>query len=232
MKYRNKMTRYGLSALTAALLSSVAPVAAYAQAAPDSSNALLIAILVKRGVITKSDAAEIMHQVAAEQAEAAAAPVRTTAPAVAPQATAVASTSPDGTIHVTYVPRNVQEQIATQVKQEVLATEQAQGYAMPDQIPDWVNHLHIYGDIRTRYEGDMFPSGNDDLGDLPNFNAINTGSPFDTSQANPNFPPQLNTDQNRNRFELRARLGVDADLGDGFSTGIRIATGQTNSPVS
>jgi hypothetical protein len=233
MKYRNKMTRYGLSALTAVLLSGVAPVAAYAQAAPDSSNALLIAILVKRGVITKSDAAEIMHQVAAEQAEAAAAPVRTAVPAsIAPRATAVASTSPDGTIHVTYVPRNVQEQIATQVKQEVLATEQAQGYAAPNQIPDWVNHIHIYGDVRTRYEGDMFPSGNDNTGGLPNFNAINTGSPFDTSQANPNFPPQLNTDQNRNRFELRARLGVDADLGDGFTVGIRIATGQTNSPVS
>ena len=206
---------------------------------------MLIQILVQKGVLSKSEGQSIIRQARSEAAAARARPAPAPAAVAAPAAppvpvapavpvptTVATSTSPDGAVHVTYIPPNVRQEIAQQVESQVLSTEQKQGYAAPYEVPDWVKHIHIYGDIRTRYEGDAFPSGNDDTGDLPNFNAINTGSPFDTSAANPNFPPQLNTNADRNRFELRARLGVDADLGDGWMVGIRIATGQTNSPVS
>ena len=229
MIHRNKMSRRGLPALTVMLLATVCAPPAYAQAAPDPLN-LLVRDLVKKGELDPADAQAI---IAASQAERAAAPapsVMATAEPASPPVTAVPTTDADGTIHVTYIPQNVRDQIASTVKQQVLAQEQAQGYAAPNQIPDWVDHIHVYGDLRTRYEADLFPSGNDP--EITNFNAINTGSPFDTSQSNPDFEPRNDSTQNRNRFELRARLGVDADLGDGFTLGIRLATGQTDSPVS
>ncbi len=64
-----------------------------------------------------------------------------------------------------------------------------------------------------------------------NFNAINTGSPYDVGSLTQNFPTYDAT-KDRNRAILRARLGMDADLTNGFSAGIRIATGSDNSPVS
>ncbi len=217
-----------LLAGAAVLLASLAPALALAQtASPDPANALLIAILVKRGVISRSDADSIMHEVAAEQEEA-----KAQAAVPVPSTVTTSSVSPDGTIHVTYVPKIVRDQITRQVKNEVLAQEQAQGYAAPDQMPDWVRHVRIYGDFRARYETDLFPKGNDNSGAFPNFNAVNTGSPYDTSTANNNFPPSNNVDQNRTRFRIRARLGVDADLGDGFEVGFRLATGENDSPVS
>jgi hypothetical protein len=243
MSYRKNLTRYGVPTLTALLLSTVLAGPALAQGATsgDIESQLLIAIMVKKGLLTKSEGRSIIQEArsetAAVQAQAAAAPVA--APSAVPTASAIpvpttvaTSTSPDGTIHVTYIPPNVRQEIAQQVESQVLSTEQTKGYAAPNEVPDWVHRITIYGDIRTRYEGDLFPSGNDTVGGLPNFNAINTGSPFDTSQANQNFPPQLNANADRNRFRLRARLGADADLGDGWTAGIRIATGENDSPVS
>ena len=46
------------------------------------------------------------------------------------------------------------------------------------------------------------------------------------------FPPELDVDEDRDRFRLRARVGLGADLADGFSAGLRIATGESNSPVT
>jgi hypothetical protein len=45
-------------------------------------------------------------------------------------------------------------------------------------------------------------------------------------------PPLYNVDENRDRFRLRARLGMDADLFDAFTASVRIATGDSRSPVS
>jgi hypothetical protein len=126
----------------------------------------------------------------------------------------------------------VRNQIANAVAAQVTAQQQAQGYSGNTQVPEWVNRIHISGDFRFRDEEDLFPRGNANTGQFPNFNAINTGAPFDTSASNTNFPPSLNVDQNRNRFRLRARIGVDADLGQGFTLGFRLATGENDSPVS
>ncbi len=42
----------------------------------------------------------------------------------------------------------------------------------------------------------------------------------------------INTSQNRDRARLRVRLGADIDIADSFVGGLRIATGDSNSPVS
>lgn len=140
-----------------------------------------------------------------------------------------APASPDD-VRVTYIPEPVKMQIKEEIKLE-LATDRASGkWANNILIPKWVDKVHPFFDFRLRYEGDYFPTGNDVTGAFPNFNAINTGLPFDTTGNQ--FAPQLNADQNRNQFRIRARFGADINMGENFTSGFRVATGQNNSPVS
>jgi putative porin len=153
---------------------------------------------------------------------------RTAVPAAAPAPAEPAV--PEDTVRVTYVPEVVKEQLRQEVKQDVLDEAHQEGWATPGNVPDWVTRFRLFGDVRLRYEGDFYPSGNDDTGAFPNFNAINTGAPFDT--AGNVFSPQINVDQDRERFRIRARLGSEIDLGQNFSAGLRAATGSDDAPVS
>ncbi|MDB6006132.1 MAG: hypothetical protein JWR15_3119, partial [Prosthecobacter sp.] len=56
------------------------------------------------------------------------------------------------------------------------------------------------------------------------------GQPYDTSSTQ--FAPQINADQDRDRVRLRLRMGTEIDLGDNFTMGVRLGTGDSNSPVS
>ncbi len=172
--------------------------------------------------------------------ESAAAPRRTVARAKTQQsreepsdATASSAEAPpdnDDEIRVTYVPDVVKEQLREEVKQDVMDQARRENWASPRLLPDWILRFRLFGDFRLRYDGEFYPPNNDNTGAFPNFNAINTGAPFDT--AGTLFSPQLDVDQNRERFRLRARLGAGVDLGENFTTGIRIASGENDSPVS
>jgi hypothetical protein len=181
----------------------------------------LINRLVERGVLTKGDAAELITQAEADAAQA-----RAEAKADAAQGLAM----DDDTVRVTYVPETVKAEIREQLKDMVLAQARVEGWANPRAFPDWTSRVTLFGDVRLRYEGVFFPDGNDNTGSFPNFNAINTGAPFDISGTQ--FSPQQNVDQERLRLRLRARLGVDVNLEDGFSAGMRVATGESNTPTS
>jgi len=137
---------------------------------------------------------------------------------------------PADTVRVTYVPEVVKQELREEIKRDVMDQAREENWASPRTFPDWVTRFRLFGDLRIRYEGMRFPSGNDNTGAFPNFNAINTGAPFDVSGSV--FSPQLNVDQDRNRLRLRARLGAAVDLGQNFTTGLRLATGENNSPVS
>ncbi|MBV8211876.1 MAG: putative porin [Verrucomicrobia bacterium] len=139
---------------------------------------------------------------------------------------------PDNTVRVTYIPEIVKNQLREQIEQDVLRDARRVDDKLGPEplIPGWVNRITPFGDIRLRYELNNFPGGNDNTGAFPNFNAINTGSPFDT--AGTSFPPEYNVDKDRERFRFRVRVGLNADLGDGFSIGIRGATGENDSPVT
>ena len=211
-------------------------------AAPDTVSTSfavnLLKRLVKRGILTQDDADELTKQAqndaatarAQSQADAAAA-----SQAVVSQVTEkVAAMAPpppsDNTVSVPYIPDNVKQEIADEVKAGVIKQALAENWAAPRAIPDWVPRFRFTGDVRTRYEGDFFPDTNDNTGAFPNFNAINTGAPFDV--AGTEFSPQNDVDQDRERFRIRARIGADVDLEDGFTAGIRLATGQDDSPVT
>ncbi|HSI11885.1 MAG TPA: putative porin [Chthoniobacter sp.] len=196
----------------------------------------LINRLVERGVLTKQDsqdlirlaeddaavaratAATVAHDVATAR-EAAQAAVQQTAPPVT-----------DDQVRVTYIPESVKAQMREEIRDEVLAKAREENWAAPNAIPDWVPRFRVAGDIRVRYEGDFFPGGNDNTGAFPIFNTINTGAPFDV--AGTSFSPQNNVDANRNRFRIRMRLGAEVAMGNGFTVGMRVGSGQDNSPVT
>lgn len=206
----------------------------------------LINLMVKRGLITKDDADDLIKQAEQEAATARAqAAVAQAAPAQAPGSSQAAGApgaptpatpadADDDTVHVAYVPDVVKNQIRDEVKADVMKQAHDEHWASADTTPDWVHRFHVTGDIRTRYEGDFFPDGNaTGSRAVFNFNAINTGSPLDVNTlTSKSFTPVYNVDQNRNRFRLRARIGAGIDLGENFTAGMRIGTGSDDQPVS
>jgi hypothetical protein len=197
----------------------------------------LIRRMVKKGLLGQDEADELISQaendasIARAQASAmqtAIAQVQRETQQYIPDP-ALMATGED-TMRVTYIPDNVKAEMREQIKQEVMDSAKREHWASPKLVPDWSMHLRLFGDIRVRGQYDSFPDGNDNTGAFPNFNAINSGSPFDTSGTL--FSPQLNVDRDRQRLRLRVRVGAEADLGNGFSAGLRIATGETNSPVT
>ncbi len=202
----------------------------------------LINKLVQRGILTKEDASDMIKQaeaeaqVAREQAQAdmfaiaQAAAIQAATEQIA-IAAAGAPASPDD-VGVTYIPEPVKMQIKEDIKSELLAENKAGSFRMGPQpyVPAWVAKFRPTVDFRFRYENDSFPQGNDDTGSFPNFNSINTGAPFDVTGNE--FAPQFNTTQDRNRFRIRLRLGAEMDINDYVTAGVRIATGENNSPVT
>ena len=191
---------------------------------------------VERNILTKQDAQDLI-KLAEDDANIArakedtiahdAAMARETAQA-AMQQTAPPVT--DDQVRVTYIPESVKAQMREEIKQEVMSAARAENWVAPNSVPDWVPRFRVAGDIRVRYEMDSFPAGNDNTGAFPIFNSINTGAPFDVSGTV--FSPQNNVDQNRQRYRFRTRIGAEITMDEGFTTGIRIGSGQDNQPVT
>ncbi len=193
--------------------------------------------MVKKGLLSQEEAEELISQAEIDAAQARAqaqsmqsalAQVQRDTQQYVPDP-ALKSMGED-TMRVTYIPDNVKAEMREQIKQEVMDSAKREHWASPNLVPDWSMRIRLFGDIRVRGEYDSFPSGNDNTGAFPNFNAINTGAPFDTSGTV--FSPQNNVDRNRERMRLRVRIGAEADLGNGFSAGLRIATGEDNAPIT
>jgi hypothetical protein len=204
--------------------------AAAGTAPPTESTVInLINLLVKQGVLTKASAAGLIAQAQAEAAQAKAASA--SAPRAAAAAAVVNAPTQPGDVAVPYVPQVVRDQIRDQVKQEVVAQAKAENWAQPNTFPDWVSRITISGDVRVRDEGEFFSPRN--VTGLTNFAAINSGTPFDVNpNTNTSSPPVLNTTQDRNEASVRARLGVTAVLSDQLSTGVQLASGDTDGPTS
>ena len=191
-----------------------------APAAPSPNATVnLIRLLVAKKILSAEEAQQMTAQAETEAAAAR---------AQAEEAKA-AATSPDD-VRVTYVPEVVKNEMREQIKADVMAEARQGKLTAPEQAASWTQNISMFGDFRLRAESDMFPSGNDNTGAFPNFNAINTGAPFDVSGTQ--FAPQNNVDRERFRLKLRARLGWDINLEDGWSAGFRLATGENSSPVT
>ena len=215
------------------------PMSALGTSKPSSNVTInLIKRMVKKGLLTGDDAAELIAQseqdtvVARNQVrdDAQIATQMVIQQAVAQKVIPNLEPMLDDSVRVTYIPDVVKKQIKDDLRAELAAEAKSNGTALPKGIPDWVSRFRVKGDIRIRYENDFFPEGNDNTGAFPNFNAINTGAPYDV--AGTVFSPQLNVDQDRTRIRIRARIGAEVDLGEGFTAGMRIGTGENNTPTS
>ena len=227
-------------AATAACLTASAARAQSSASAP-SVTEKLIELLVQKGVLPRDQANALLQQAEAEAHAAtrakasAAAPrpagkqVAATPPAENPAAAGTQPALPPGTVRVTYVPQIVRDQIAAQVRDQVMQQAKADGWAVPNQVPDWVNRITVYGDMRIRGQGDFFPQDNSP--DFVDFATLNSGSPYDITGAS-GGPPLLDTTEDRWRMRLRARVGIRAQIDDWLSADIRLATGNDDSPVS
>ncbi len=184
-----------------------------ALAAPDDERARiellhettlnLIQLLVEQGVL-KQEAAEAMLKKAERQA------AEKTARAKAAEAEA-----DKGVVRVTYVPETVKREIREQVRQEVVAQAKLERWGDVNAVPEWLDRLKWEGDIRLRYQDDLFADGN-----APEtvFQAIGQNV--------------SNTLEDRQRERMRMRLGLNANVTGGVDAGIRITTGNTADPVS
>ncbi|MEY2907285.1 MAG: hypothetical protein RLZZ408_1756 [Verrucomicrobiota bacterium] len=203
----------------------------------------LINRLVQRGILTKEDASDLIRQAkedaqrASQQSQIAQQAATQAATAQQMAMEAAAPPSSDEAVSVSYVPEIVKAEMRDEIKRDVMAAAQSEGWAQPN-VPEWVRKFRPFMDFRFRYQGIYFPDGNSENPlDTLNFNWINTGQPFNISQANGNQSPPIgyptyDTTENRQQMRIRFRFGADMDLGDNFTGGFRIGTGQNGSPVS
>jgi hypothetical protein len=181
--------------------------------------------LVERGILTREQA---QAMVADAQAKAAA---EATAKAAQKKEQEKAD---EGAVRVPYVPQIVKDQIAKEVVAE-LQPKVTQGVVaqvrenddLRKSLPEWVNRMRWYGDVRVRAEGDDFARDNVQNSYL-DFQAINNkggiGKAGDAAY--------LNISEDRYRLRLRLRFGFDTDLGAGFSSGMSLSTGTGETYVS
>jgi hypothetical protein len=184
----------------------------------------LINRLVEKGILSPGEAADMMIQ-AQRDAE-----IATQNAATAALVAEDMALEREDDVVVSYVPEPVRERMKEELRIQVMEQARAEGWAAPGSTPEWVQRMDFFADFRSRYDGTMFPDGNDATGSFPDFNRINRGDPFDV--AGTVFSPQRNVNEDRPRFRLRARFGADMDLGHGFTFGTRVATGSDISPVS
>ncbi|MFP1683772.1 putative porin [Alloalcanivorax sp. C16-1] len=174
----------------------------------------LIRLLVEQGVIT-----EVQAQGLLDQARRDALAEQRRQPQVQ-----------EGDVRVPYIPETVREGIREEVKEEVMAQARRENWAAPNTVPDWASRITLSGDVRVRNESRFLADDNSDL--IVDFQEWNEDK-YDVRLDDDTLPPLLNTRKDReNLMRIRARFGLEAELGKQWSAGVRLATGSSDSPVS
>ncbi|NDY93736.1 putative porin [Ideonella livida] len=120
-------------------------------------------------------------------------------------------------VRVPYLSQTTRQALKEELRAEVMDAARDQGWARPGELPDWARRLRMSGDLRLRAQHDGFDG--DNL--APELFRSQTDSPA--------WAPDLtNTRHDRQRLTLRARLGVEATLAEGWTTGLRLGTGAAN----
>jgi hypothetical protein len=164
---------------------------------------------------------------------AGAAPLRAGAEEPPPAPPAEAAAPPAAEVRrVLYLPEGLRAQIRDELRREVMEQARLEGWAAPGLVPAWVSRVRLGGDVRTRFERDLFGSANALTGEFPDFNAINGNKPFDVNFVDVANERYLDVDRDRSRPRLRARVWLESSAGGGFSTGLRLVSGDSSSPVS
>ncbi len=228
------LRRNAMPALTGCLLLAVAPIAgaAVSEELLELKNTILNLVdeLVEQGILSAEKASQMKADAAAKaraqaEEEAGAAGAVSEAPADAPP----------GVVRVPYVPEFVKDQIRDEVRQElredvtedVVAMAREEKWGTPDALPGWMSAVTLSGDARVRYIGVFQDPNNSSFFD---FAAINDAGGI--SSGAPLGDLFLNTIQDIDRYQLRLRLGLAAQISENFSLVTRFATGNDTNPTT
>src|SRR4029077_12560582 len=66
----------------------------------------------------------------------------------------------EDTVYVHYVPEIVKRELRDEIRQEVLEQAREENWANPRTFPTWVSRITPFADVRLRYDGRFYPSGN------------------------------------------------------------------------
>ena len=185
----------------------------------------LISQLVAQGVLAREAGNALLNEAGAAPvpppAGSAAASPAPAGWAAAPAANGVAgaAAAAPATVRVPYIPEFVRKELKDEVRLELAAQAFREGWSGPGAIPGWVRKLEWDGDLRLRAQFDNFASDN-----APTLSIVDTNR----SRA----PSLLNTSEDRQRFRVRARIGLTATIDDNWSAGVRLTTGSATDPVS
>ncbi len=114
------------------------------------------------------------------------------------------------------IKQGVHNQVEQQVHEELPIEVQKAGLAAA--APEWAKRIRFGGDVRLRYEKDLFDKNNDS--EMP---SISQGAVTQNLR---------NTTNNTDRFKYRVRVGVGVDINDQLEAVVRLSTGNTSTPVS
>jgi hypothetical protein len=179
----------------------------------------LLQALVDQGVISREKAAQMVK---AAQDKAAS------------DAAAVAKAD-EGAVRVPYVPQIVKDEIAKQVAEEVkpgvvadvINEAKTEKWGVPGALADWLTRTRLYGEVTLREEGLLY-DGTNAHDQFFNYFAINQAGSIAKAGQN----AFLDDNETRVRFRGRARFGVESDLSDSITAGMRLVTGNTTDLVS
>lgn len=214
-----------------ALLMAAGSANAQATAPAESAMVKLIRGLIQSGTLKKDVGEALLAQA---QTEAMVQQNAQRQVAVAPAVAGTAALRPEaGDVRVPYISQAVREQIRDEVKGQVMAQAKSEGWAAPNETPEWSKRIRIEGDMRLRNESRYYGAGNNNQSAV-NYAAINSGNAFDVNlNTTAGLPPLTNVLQDRkNLWRARARIGVLADISENTTAGVRLATGSDDSPVS
>jgi hypothetical protein len=222
MKFNAKVWRAAAASMALALLPAIASRAAdERQSLEELRNTVvnLLQALVDQGVISRDKATQMVK--AAQDKAAADA--------------AVVAKADEGAVRVPYVPQIVKDEIAKQVADEVkpgvvadvINEAKTEKWGVPGALADWLTRTRLSGEVTLREEGLMY-DGTNAHNQFFNYYAINQAG----SIAKAGQSAFLDDDESRVRFRGRARLGVESDLSDSLTAGMRLITGNTSDLVS
>lgn len=130
-----------------------------------------------------------------------------------------AAAPPPAAVRVPYMPEFMRKELKDEVQLDLAAQAAREGWAKPGSVPAWVRGLSWDGDLRTRYQFDNYATDN-----AP---ALSVNETNRTRAA-----ALLNTTDDRRRFRVRARVGLNARLDQNWAAGVRLTTGSTTDPIS
>ena len=194
----------------------------------------LIDMLVQEGILDKKKASTMVKNAekkASDEAKSEVSKDEALSKAEADKAKGNGKTAP---VRITYVPdfvkdeirKDVRKELKDEVVKEVKANAKQEGWGIPGSLPEWVNRIKPYADIRLRFEDDFFGPNNIQ-------NAYYNWPLINAKGGLTNTPnPYLNTTQDRDRFRVRFRFGAETQIIEGLKANFRVTTSNDYSPTS